>query len=36
MARAHGVLALAILVTLGSSAWAGPSLLFDAINGAVL
>ena len=37
LARAYGVLALAIsVVTLGPSAWAGPSLLFDATNGAVL
>src|SRR5262249_28880799 len=32
----YGVLALAISVTLGPAAWAGPSLLFDVTNGAVL
>jgi D-alanyl-D-alanine carboxypeptidase len=38
MARPYGyaVLALAMSVTLGPSAWAGPSLLFDSANGAVL
>jgi D-alanyl-D-alanine carboxypeptidase len=36
LARIYEVLALAILVTLGPAAWAGPSLLFDVTNGAVL
>src|SRR6516225_3218906 len=36
LARTCGLVALAISVTVGPSAWAGPSLLFDAADGAVL
>jgi D-alanyl-D-alanine carboxypeptidase len=36
LTRMHRLLALALAVTLASSAWAGPSLLFDAANGSVL
>jgi len=36
LARTCGLVALAISLTLGPSAWAGPSLVFDAANGAVL
>src|SRR5499427_1765038 len=36
LSRTCAALALAIPVMLGPSAWAGPSLLFDATNGSVL
>jgi D-alanyl-D-alanine carboxypeptidase len=36
LARTCGLVALMISLTVGPSAWAGPSLLFDAANGAVL
>src|SRR6516165_12654056 len=36
LARMCGFVAFTISLTMGSFAWAGPSLLFDATNGAVL
>ena len=36
LARMCGFVAFTISLTMGSFAWAGPSLLFDAANGAVL